>query len=440
MWTSFAVFVFWLVVDVQGQDRASFRRSNDRYSRCQYTFTVDSPVESSCPSTMEAENLSARITLLEAVVSRVLGAEAVTEAVRTPAVTEEMRQLLQEKEQLDGQVKVLQRRVEELTMETEKLREKPCPLVPDSEDSFAVNRGSGPAVSGAFQEMKAEVSEVPAPPKVQENVQDYAGCGELVSVGEPETHQKATSITGKYGMWFQDPESPGAPYGPDTVWRIDTVSNDVRELYAYENLEQLARGYPMKVLLLPESMESTGGTVYQGSLYYQRKQSPMLLRYDLTAENIVARSELPHPGFHGQYPYSWGGYTDIDLAVDEKGLWAIYSTEKARGAIVISQLDPKNLKVTRSWETNIQKNKVANAFMVCGRLYTVASYRANTTTINLSFDTASGQSKMVDVPFRNRYGYNSMIDYNAARRKLYSWDNFHMVTYDVKLARASSSQ
>lgn len=33
----------------------------------------------------------------------------------------------------------------------------------------------GPAVSGAFQEMKAEVSEVPAPPKVQENVQDNAG-------------------------------------------------------------------------------------------------------------------------------------------------------------------------------------------------------------------------------------------------------------------------
>ncbi|GAA6085715.1 myocilin-like isoform X1 [Tachysurus ichikawai] len=297
----------------------------------------------------------------------------------------------------------------------------------------------GPAVPGEFQEMKAEVSEVPVPPKVHKNFKDNAGCGELVSVNEPETHQKANSITGKYGMWFQDPESPGAPYGPDTVWRIDTVSSEVRELYAYENLEQLARGYPTKVLLLPESMESTGATVYHGSLYYQRKQSPTLLRYDLAAENIVVRRELPHPGFHGQYPYSWGGYTDIDLAVDEKGLWAIYSTEKARGAIIISQLDPENLRVIKSWETNIQKNKVANAFMVCGRLYTVASYRANNTTINLSFDTASGQSKAVDVPFRNRYGYNSMIDYNAARRKLYSWDNFHMVTYDVNLAKTSSS-
>ncbi|XP_027032806.1 myocilin-like isoform X2 [Tachysurus fulvidraco] len=424
---------------LQGQERASFHRTDDRHGRCQYTFTVDSPVEPSCPSTMEAENLSARVMLLEAVVSRVLGAEAAPETARTPAEMEEIRQLLLDKGQLDRQVKELQRQVEELTIETEKLREKPCSLPPDSEDSFSTNRGSGPAVSGKFQEMKAEVSEVSVPPKVQENLKDNAGCGELVSVGEPETHQKANSITGKYGMWFQDPESPGAPYGPDTVWRIDTVSSEVRELYAYENLEQLARGYPTKVLLLPESMESTGATVYHGSLYYQHKQSPTLLRYDLAAENIVARRELPHPGFHGQYPYSWGGYTDIDLAVDEKGLWAIYSTEKARGAIIISQLDPENLRVIRSWETNIQKNKVANAFMVCGRLYTVASYRANNTTINLTFDTASGQSKAVDMPFRNRYGYNSMIDYNAARRKLYSWDNFHMVTYDVKLAKTSSS-
>ncbi|XP_026992626.2 myocilin-like isoform X2 [Tachysurus fulvidraco] len=145
------------------------------------------------------------------------------------------------------------------------------------------------------------MSEVPVPPKVQENFQDNAACRELVSVGEPETHQKANSTTGKYGMWFQDPESPGAPYGPDTVWCIDTVSSE-----------------------------------YHGLLYYRRRQSPTLLRYDVAAENIVARRELPHPGFHVQYPYSWGGYTDINLAVGDKGLWAIYSTEKARGGSSLS--------------------------------------------------------------------------------------------------------
>lgn len=135
MWMTLAVLVFF-PVDVHSQDRASFRESNDRSGVCQYTFTVDTPVETSCSSTMEAENLSARVTLLEAMVSRVLGDGAVTE-------TEEVRQLRRDKDQLDRQVKELQRQVEELTMETEKLREKPCPLIPHSKDIFGVNRGNG---------------------------------------------------------------------------------------------------------------------------------------------------------------------------------------------------------------------------------------------------------------------------------------------------------
>ncbi|KAI4810356.1 hypothetical protein KUCAC02_019194 [Chaenocephalus aceratus] len=186
-------------------------------------------------------------------------------------------------------------------------------------------------------------------------------------------------------------------------------------------------------------MESTGATMYRGSLYYQRKRSRSLIRYNLTSERLASRLELPHAGFHGQHPYSWGGYTDIDLAADEQGLWAIYSTNTAKGAIVISKLDPESLEVKRSWETNIRKNTVANAFIVCGRLYTVGSYTAPNTTINYVFDTATGMGRAVSVPFKNKYHYNSMVDYNHAQRKLFAWDNFHMVTYDIRLGTASNS-
>lgn len=263
------------------------------------------------------------------------------------------------------------------------------------------------------------------------------GCGELLSVADPVLHRKADSITGKYGVWLQDPEPQGALYTNKTVWRIETVGKEVRQLFAYENMEQFSQGFPMKVLVLPEPMESTGATMYRGSLYYQRKRSRSLIRYDLASESLASRRDLPHAGFHGQHPYSWGGYTDIDLAADEQGLWAIYSTSKARGAIVISQLDPESLEVKRSWETNIRKNTVANAFMVCGRLYTVASYTAPNTTINYMFDTATGAGRAVAVPFKNKFRYNSMVDYNHAQRKLFAWDNFHMVTYNVRLGRAN---
>ncbi|XP_062382270.1 myocilin-like [Sardina pilchardus] len=455
MWVQLAVGLCCLLLGCQVQGRAaSLRRANDDATgRCQYTFTVDSPAESSC-SQAEEEGVRTRLALLEALVSRLLGEQggAVGEAGlrRTAEEEEEVSQLQQDKERLNRQVQDLQRRLGELTVETEQLRSRPChqPQPPhlstaDSDPAFQLG-------SGAFQEMKAELSEVPAPPQIQQGqnqaatgtttqtTSSFSGCGVLESVQLPVTHRKADSITGKYGAWFQDPEPVGQPYGPKTVWRIDAVGKEVKQLFAYEDMEQLIRGFPMKVLPLPEAVESTGATVYRGSLYYQRRLSRTLIRYDVNTESVAARVDLPHAGFHGQHPYSWGGYTDIDLAVDERGLWAIYSTSKAKGAIVVAKLDHESLEVTKTWETNIRKNTVANGFMVCGRLYTVASYSLPNTTVNYMFDTDTNQSRAISIPFSNRYHYNSMIDYNPGNKKLYAWDNYHMVTYDIQLAESDS--
>uniref|UniRef100_A0A672H846 Myocilin n=1 Tax=Salarias fasciatus TaxID=181472 RepID=A0A672H846_SALFA len=397
----------------QAPDRAALRRSSDPTGRCQYTFTVASPEESSCPGRADGA-----------------GPNGLQEAFSQ--VTRERDQLQREKEGLNQQVQQMQRRLTELTREAESLRQKPCLQTLASggaqrenrpvngmntrQERVTLNHFTQP-LSGAYQEMKAEVTEVPASP-ARCFILLFAGCGELRSVGEPVLHRKADSIMGKYGVWLQDPEPQGSVYGSATVWRIDAVGKDVRQLFAYEDMDQFTRGFPTKVLLLPE-LESTGAALYRGSLLYQRRRSRTLIRYDLTSEAVAARADLPHAGFHGQFPYSWGGYTDIDLAVDEQGLWAVYSTSKAKGAIVISH--------------------VANAFMACGRLYTVASYTATNTTINHVFDTATGEGRPLSVPFKNQYRYNSMVDYNHARKMLYAWDNFHMVTYDVRLGRAAPS-
>ncbi|KAG7525059.1 hypothetical protein JOB18_021330 [Solea senegalensis] len=441
----------------QVEDRASLRRSNDPTGRCHYTFTVASPQESSCPgSSMKSEmdGVLSRLTLLEALVSGLIaGVDGATGSGVKPGrdeglqtafaqVTGERKQLQQDKEHLSWQNQELQRRLSELSQEAESLRQMPCHQKHTSGGPQHEGRpASDPAYdsgNGSYQEMKAEVTEVRASRLIPDGNHNLSDCGQLLSVGDPVLHRKADSITGKYGVWLQDPDPQGSVYTNKTVWRIDTVGKDVRQLFAYEDIDQFSRGFPMKVLLLPEPVESTGATVYRGSLYYQRKRSRTLIRYDLASESVAARLELPHAGFHGQYPYSWGGYTDIDLAVDEQGLWAIYSTSKAKGAIVISQLDPESLGMKKSWETNIRKNTVANAFMVCGRLYTVASYIALNTTINYVYDTATGVRRAAAIPFKNKYRYNSMLDYNHAHRKLYAWDNFHMVTYDVRLGRANS--
>lgn len=463
-----------LLLRGDAQDRAALWRGDDRSGRCQYTFSVPSPTEASCPQTggPEVEGLKARLSLLEVLVSRLTGgdtggAQGATARDQTELhqslnrVTGERNLLQGEKERLEQELEGLQRRMEEMRRETERLRNKPCPLqtpaVPPSpplQDSGLTRPAGGSRPSHliarpnrqgdssslrdsawqtgpqGFQELKAEVTEVPAPDGSEENT----GCGDVVSVGEPVTHRKADTIAGKYGVWMQDPEAV-SPYGPNMIWRIDTIGSDVRQLYGYEDMEQLTKGFPSKVLLLPELVESTGSTLYRGSLYYQRRRSRSLIRFDLASESIAARRELPHAGFHGQFPYSWGGYTDIDLSVDQQGLWAVYSSSKAKGAIVISQLDPNSLEVKRSWETNIRKNSVANSFIICGKLYTVASYTSPDTIINYIYDTRTSQGKSVAIPFKNKYRYNSMIDYNLAQRKLFAWDNFHMVSYDLRLGR-----
>lgn len=460
-----------LALPGEAQDRAAqWGRGNDRNGRCQYTFTVPSPAESSCPQdNAEVEGLKARLSLLEVLVARLSGGDIGTPSSGQGSQSKELqeslhrvigeRNLLQgEKERLERDLEGLQGRVEEMKRETERLRSRPCPantpILTPPEGTLRRPVGGSTSVSHlmtrpnrqgdssslgdsvwqygppGFQELKAEVTEVPAP----DDSEDSTGCGDLISVSDPVTHRKADNIAGKYGVWMQDPEAV-APYGPNMVWRIDTVGSEIRQLFGYDDMEQLSKGFPSKVLLLPDPVEGTGATMYRGSLYYQRRRSRTLIRYELSSESIAARRELLHAGFHGQFPYSWGGYTDIDLAVDEQGLWAIYSTGKAKGAIVISQLDPHSLEVKKSWETNIRKNSVANAFMICGKLYTVASYTSSDTTVNYMYDTATSQGRAVSIPFKNKYRYNSMIDYSPAHKKILGWDNFHIVSYDLRLGR-----
>lgn len=252
-------------------------------------------------------------------------------------------------------------------------------------------------------------------------------------IGEPVTFRTAETIAGKYGVWMKDPE-PVPPYTRETIWRIDTVGTDVRQVFEYTNADQFKKGYPSKVHVLPRSVESTGAVVYQGFLYFQRHKSRILARYDLNTEVVTVQKELANAGYHGQFPYSWGGYTDIDLAVDEQGLWAIYSTESTKGAIVLSKLDSETLEIRQTWETNILKQSVANAFMICGSLYTISSYSSPETTVNFVYHPSTGSSAPLNIRLENRYRYISMVDYNPAERKLLAWDNFNMVAYDVKLS------
>lgn len=141
-----------LLMRGEAQDRATLWRGNDRGGRCHYTFTVPSPVESSCPQIggPEVEGLKARLNLLEVLVSQLSAGDSRLPGVQQGSgarVQSELqealnravgeRNLLQsEKERLERELNGLQLRMEEMRRETERLRNKPCPqqtpMVPPS--------------------------------------------------------------------------------------------------------------------------------------------------------------------------------------------------------------------------------------------------------------------------------------------------------------------
>ncbi|XP_058935569.2 myocilin isoform X1 [Kogia breviceps] len=415
-----------------GARTAQFRKANDQSGRCQYTFSVAGPDESGCPEQGQAmsaiqdlqrdgreqraamESTKARLSSLEDLLHRLtLGQAAApwdTQEGRPQTELElaysnlvrDKSALEEEKRRLEAENRDLARRLESSSKEVARLRRGQCP--------------------------QARSTSEDVPPGSKE------GCGELIWVGEPVTLRTAETLTGKYGVWMRDPQA-AYPYTQETTWRIDTVGTDVRQVYEYDLISQFLQGYPSKVHVLPRPLESTGAVVYQGSLYFQGAESRTVIRYELYTETLKAEKEIPGAGYHGQFPYSWGGYTDIDLAVDETGLWVIYSTEAAKGAIVLSKLNPENLELEQTWETNIRKQSVANAFIICSTLYTISSYSLPDATVNFAYDTGTGSSKALTVPFKNRYKYSSMIDYNPLEKKLFAWDNFNMVTYDIRLSQ-----
>ncbi|NWW37635.1 MYOC protein, partial [Panurus biarmicus] len=462
--------LLWGSVALGGRaDTAFLRRAHDSSGHCTYSFTVASPVEAACPEAAggvpelraELAALAARLSRLESR-ERGVGAsgprgaepggardpQQVAAAARLEAANFPQGKWSQMCPAAAGRGTVPEAsairgaaarqgaprgRQEQACGEGGWL--SPAHAMPDP---AAAPRWEPQPLS--YQELQSERTEVPVSRLLEETAlgrpgKEDSGCGQLVWVGEPVVFGRADSIAGKYGVWMKDPE-PVPPFTRDNTWRVDTVGTEVRQLFQYEEAEQLARGYPAKVHILPRPLESTGAVIYRGGLFFQPRHSRSVARYDLRGETITAEREIPGAGYHGQYPYSWGGYTDIDLAVDETGLWVIYSTDKARGAIVLSKLDPETLEIRRTWETNIRKRGVANSFLICGTLYTVSSYSAPNATVNFAYDTATGASRALSIPFENRFRYLSMLDYNPAERQLFAWDSFNMVTYPVRLSRA----
>nr|XP_060619333.1 adhesion G protein-coupled receptor L3 isoform X5 [Anolis sagrei ordinatus] len=234
------------------------------------------------------------------------------------------------------------------------------------------------------------------------------------------------------GAWCKDPlqASDKIYYMPWTPYRTDTLTE-------YSSKDDFIAGRPTTTYKLPHRVDGTGFVVYDGALFFNKERTRNIVKFDLRTRIKSGEAIIANANYHDTSPYRWGGKTDIDLAVDENGLWVIYATEQNNGKIVISQLNPYTLRIEGTWDTSYDKRSASNAFMVCGILYVVKSVyedddnEATGNKIDYIYNTDQSKESVVDVPFPNSYQYIAAVDYNPRDNLLYVWNNYHVVKYSL---------
>ncbi|CAO2600419.1 Adhesion G protein-coupled receptor L2 [Lemmus lemmus] len=245
----------------------------------------------------------------------------------------------------------------------------------------------------------------------------------------------------KAGAWCKDPLQAADKiyFMPWTPYRTDT-------LIEYASLEDFQNSRQTTTYKLPNRVDGTGFVVYDGAVFFNKERTRNIVKFDLRTRIKSGEAIINYANYHDTSPYRWGGKTDIDLAVDENGLWVIYATEQNNGMIVISQLNPYTLRFEATWETVYDKRAASNAFMICGVLYVVRSVyqdnesEAGKNTIDYIYNTRLSRGEYVDIPFPNQYQYIAAVDYNPRDNQLYVWNNNFILRYSLEFGPPDPAQ
>uniref|UniRef100_A0A8C9ZST5 Adhesion G protein-coupled receptor L1 n=1 Tax=Sander lucioperca TaxID=283035 RepID=A0A8C9ZST5_SANLU len=220
------------------------------------------------------------------------------------------------------------------------------------------------------------------------------------------------------GAWCKDPLQSG-----DRLYVMPWTPYRTDMLFEYASWEDFKQNRATTTYKLPNRVDGTGFVVYDGAVFYNKERTRNIVKYDLRTRIKSGEAIITNANYHDTSPYRWGGKSDIDLAVDENGLWVIYATESNNGRLVVSQVNPYTLRFEGTWETSFDKRMASNAFMACGVLYAVRS-------VYQDDDSEAGGDLVMYAYNTNRY--ISSVDYNPRDNQLYVWNNYNVLRYPLE--------
>ncbi|XP_028642164.1 adhesion G protein-coupled receptor L1 isoform X3 [Grammomys surdaster] len=276
----------------------------------------------------------------------------------------------------------------------------------------------------------SDISAALVPPPEPGMVTVFVCPGTLQKVLEPtSTHESEHQS----GAWCKDPLQAG-----DRIYVMPWIPYRTDTLTEYASWEDYVAARHTTTYRLPNRVDGTGFVVYDGAVFYNKERTRNIVKYDLRTRIKSGETVINTANYHDTSPYRWGGKTDIDLAVDENGLWVIYATEGNNGRLVVSQLNPYTLRFEGTWETGYDKRSASNAFMVCGVLYVLRSVyvdddsEAAGNRVDYAFNTNANREEPVSLAFPNPYQFVSSVDYNPRDNQLYVWNNYFVVRYSLE--------
>ncbi|XP_072473183.1 olfactomedin-4 [Notamacropus eugenii] len=263
------------------------------------------------------------------------------------------------------------------------------------------------------------------------------GHGGVANISKPFIVQLNWRGAGyRYGAWGKD----YTPWEPNkTLYWVAPLNTDGRYLEYYRLFNTmddllLNRNYGQSRVIYGDG---SGMVVYNNFMYFNYYSTRDIAKFDLNSNTLRLRRTLPNAVYNNRFSYAGVTWQDMDFAVDESGLWVIYSTEASTGNIVISKLNDTSLEVLNTWQTMQYKPAVTNAFMVCGVLYVIRPMNTRKEEIFYYYDTNTGKEGRVSIIMDKVLETIQSVNYHPLEHKLYVYNDAYLLTYDLSFQKES---